>query len=59
MAASNTSKTPYEIIEQEKKAYLEELPEPDPDWPTDVKIILEAFGMADSKRAAGRRPGLS
>ena len=41
MSTNNTSKTPHEIIEEEKEAYLNELPEPDPDWPADVVLIYE------------------
>ena len=54
MSASNTPKTPYEIIEQEKEAYLEELPEPDPDWPADVQMVYRklcerAFKLYENK----------
>ena len=41
MSTHSTSKTPHEIIEEEKEAYLDELPEPDPDWPVDVRLIYE------------------
>lgn len=41
MSSKADERTPYEIIEQEKEAYLEELPEPDPDWPPDVQVVYE------------------
>ena len=43
MSLETEVRTPYEIIEQEKEAYLEALPEPDPDWPPDVRIIYETL----------------
>jgi len=39
MSSEENVRTPYEIIEQEKKAYLEELPESDPEWPPDVSAV--------------------
>lgn len=40
MSSPRSSRTPYEIIEEEKEAYLEEkISEPDPDWPLDVRIV--------------------
>ena len=33
----------YKIIEQEKEAYLEALPDPDPEWPTDVTVVYKAL----------------
>lgn len=38
MSRSQSSKPPYEIIEQQKEIYLkEEVNEPSPDWPPDVQ----------------------
>lgn len=40
---SNTDKrsSPREIIETEKAAYLNELTPPDPDWPSDMRVMYE------------------
>lgn len=40
MSSTRSSRTSYEIIEQEKEAYLEEeVPGPDLEWPPDVRIV--------------------
>ena len=39
MSNSRSSRTPYDLIEQEKETYLEELTDPDPDWPPDVRAV--------------------
>lgn len=39
MSSEADERTPYEIVEQEKEAYLEDLPGPDSDWPPDVRCI--------------------
>lgn len=39
MSSEAGGRTPYEIVEQEKEAYLEELPEEDSDWPADVLLF--------------------
>lgn len=36
---SSSSQPAYEIIENEKDAYLEELPEVNPEWPPDVRVV--------------------
>lgn len=39
MFSESRERAPYEVIEQKKKSYVKDLPEPDPDWPTDVQIV--------------------
>lgn len=39
MSTKANERTPLEIIEQEKKAYLEELSKSDPEWPPDVRAV--------------------
>lgn len=41
MSPDARDRSPYEIIEEERDAYLEELPAADPDWPTDVRIVYQ------------------
>ena len=36
-------RSPYQIVEEEKSTYLNELPPPDLDWPPDVRLLLETL----------------
>ena len=39
-----TSPTPsYAIIKQKKEAYLDQLPDPEPEWPTEVHRVYDTF----------------
>jgi len=36
-------RNPQQIIEAERAAYLDELPEPEPDWPPDVRAVYRTL----------------
>ena len=39
MSSASDERTPYEIIEQEKEGYLEELATPNPEYPPNVRTV--------------------
>lgn len=36
-------RNPQQIIKTERAAYLDDLPEPEPDWPSDVRVVYETL----------------
>lgn len=39
MSLTGPPQDPQQIVEKERRAYLDELPTPDPDWPPDVRVV--------------------
>lgn len=43
MPPDDDERAPREVIEAERTAYLENLPEPGSDWPPDVRAVYETL----------------
>ena len=43
MASVGAGRPPNQIIENARAAYRERLPEPDPGWPADVRVLMDTI----------------